>query len=293
MIMSKPIVWFTAGLAVGAGAVFLVMRARGGERGTATGSSPPGRDAHLGPTTPPPAPTPTPTLAAAPRPAAGPAPRADDVPPIDADPRTMAPEVLDRWRTRHHGVSTDPAFWDDLPPDPTWDAAQAEAVRARLASLGAPVAASAVTCRYRCCKIALAEEVTDRLGDELFSSVGLGFGAAGGRATSNDGSGQLLQTVCWRKDGADHPDRAAERATLLAQAADAVATCGRGQAPPVTLRLLLTVAPDGEVAKVDSNAADLGVPAAACAERALLERASFAPDNQPTTVPLQVTLGGA
>ena len=41
------------------------------------------------------------------------------------------------------------------------------------------------------------------------------------------------------------------------------------------------------------NAAAPGAMAAACAERALLERASFAPDSQPTTVPLQVTLGGA
>lgn len=293
--MSKPIVWFTAGLAVGAGAVFLIMRAREGERGASPSPSP---SPSAAPGGPPPStsastPSPAPATATAPGPSARPTPRADDpVPPADADPRTMAPEMLDRWRMRHHGVSSDPAFWDDLPPDPTWDATQADRVRARLAGLGAPVAADAVRCRYRCCQIELAEEVTDRLGDELFSSVGLGFGDVGGRATSNDGAGQLLQTVCWRRDDGDHPDRAVERAALLARAADGVAACGRGQTPPVTLRVLLTIAPDGEVAKVDSNAADLGVPAAACAERALLEHASFAPDNQPTTVPLQVALGG-
>lgn len=293
MSMSRPVVWFTAGLAVGAGAVFLILRARDGERGASPSSSPPAAQVGRPPATSASTPSPSPATAMAPRPTPGPTPRADEpVPPADADPRTIAPELLDRWRMRHHGVSSDPAFWDDLPPDPTWDAAQADRVRARLAGLGAAVDADAVRCRYRCCQIELAEEVTDRLGDELFSSVGLGFGDAGGRATSNDGAGQVLQTVCWRRDDGDHPDRAAERAALLARAADGVAACGRGQAPPVTLRLLLTIAPDGEVAKVDSNAADLGVPAAACAERALLEHASFAPDNLATTVPLQVAVGG-
>ena len=57
------------------------------------------------------------------------------------------------------------------------------------------------------------------------------------------------------------------------------------------LRLLLTLDPAGEISKVASNADELGVAAARCAERALTEAADFAPAPQATTVWVALPLG--
>jgi hypothetical protein len=69
------------------------------------------------------------------------------------------------------------------------------------------------------------------------------------------------------------------------------ATCARGVAPPVTLLIGLELDPAGTVAKVDSNAAELGSPAARCAEQAIVEAADFAPAPRGQYVVVRVTLG--
>ena len=205
----------------------------------------------------------------------------------------MSPEELMRWRIHHHSVSTGDDWWRELDTDAAWDAPQLERVRARLAAqFGLAVAADAVECKTRCCRIRLSEDDAARAGDELLSSVGLGFGAVGGRATSGSSEGQVTFAVCWRRDDdRAYPDRAAERAALLARAAPALTACGRGVTPPITVRVTLELDPAGEVAELHSNAADLGSAAARCAERALVEAADFAPAPEPSVVPLTAILG--
>lgn len=286
--MTKAVLGFGAGLAVGVVATYLVLRGRASSPTTAAAPTPAVTAAvpASGPAHDRTAPAPPALVAPSPTTAT-----ADPVPGPDVDPRTIPPELMDRWRMRHHGVSTADEFWDELPPDPTWDGAQTTRVRERLARLGVTVAADAVACRYRCCRVDLTEEQLEAIGDDLYSSVGLGFDDAGGHASAGLAPGRQRETACWRRGGAQHPDRLAERTELLARAAAAVAACGRGQSPRQLLRMIVTIDPDGEIAKVDSNATALGTAAASCAERALIERASFAADDRPTIVPLRVAVG--
>ncbi len=194
---------------------------------------------------------------------------------------------------REHGVTTDDEWWDGMPRDAGWDGPQAERVRALIADrFAVKLGADAIDCRTRCCRLRLPEEDFDRTADELGSAVGLGFGAAGGSATQRGADGVVTYTTCWdRADTGTYPDRAAERDQLLARTAGVVATCARGVAPPVTLLIGLELDPAGTVAKVDSNAAELGSPAARCAEQAIVEAADFAPAPRGQYVVVRVTLG--
>lgn len=288
----SPVLWLVVGAGAGAAITALVLRGRDAPRcptttTTAAAAPIPSPSPTPIPSAPPiPSPTPIPTPGGSPSPL-------PPIPPLEADPNTMSPDELMRWREYHHSVSTDDNWWAGLPTDAAWDAPQAERVRARLAAeLGHAVADDAVTCKTRCCRVALSEDEADRLGDDAMSSVVLGFGAGRGGARSGAADGRVLLTPCWaRDDRRAYPDRAVERAALLARAASALAACGRGVSPAFTLRLTLELDTDGEIAKVHSNAAELGSAAAACAERALVEAAAFAPAPQGTTVPVAVKVG--
>jgi hypothetical protein len=166
-------------------------------------------------------------------------------------------------------------------------------VRAILADqLAVTIGADAAARRARCCRLRVPEEAFDRAADELGSAVGLAFGAAGGSATRRGQDGVVTYTTCWdRHDGGAYPDRVAERDALVARTAAAVAACGRSVSPPLTLLVGLSLDPEGTVAKIDSNAAELGDPAARCAEQAIVEAADFAPAPRGQYVVVRVTLG--
>ena len=291
----SPVLWLVVGAGVGAAVTALLLHARD------TPSCPP-TTASLSPSPIPspipiPIPTPIPSLSPIPIPIPSPIPSPSaslsPIPPLDADPNAMDPDTLMRWRMHHHSVSTDDHWWNGLALDPAWDAPQLERVRARVvAELGHAIADDAVACRTRCCRIAMSEEDADRASDDLLSSVGLGFGAAGGTARSGALDGQVRLTACWsRDDPRPYPDRAAERTALLARAAPALATCSRGVTPALTVRLLLELDHNGEIMKLRSNTAEMGSAAATCAERALLDAATFAPAPEPTMVPITATIG--
>lgn len=190
------------------------------------------------------------------------------------------------------GMSTGDDWWAALPPDPAWDDAREQTVIERVGKLGVKLDANQVECKRRCCRIAIDEDTYDELGDDLTSSVGLGFEPSGGMGTSR-ANGIYLVTKCWSRQPVDKPlpDRALERDALLAKVKGELDRCGQGTSPAVTLKLGLHLDDDGQIAKVDSNAKQLGQKAATCAETAILQAASFAASAMPTYVPLTVVLG--
>jgi hypothetical protein len=205
-----------------------------------------------------------------------------------AQPRT--PTVSDD----NAGTSTDPGWWQRLPNTPAWDDAREHTVLERLAKhVGVTLDPKYVECKTRCCQIALDDATYEDSLDEITSSVGLGFEPPDGLGTSKVANGPYLVTACWSTAPQIKPlpDRAVERAALLAKAADEVRDCAHGVTPVITLKLQLHLDEDGRVEKVDSNAKQLGQKAASCAETALLAAASFAPAPMSTRVPITVALG--
>ena len=93
-----------------------------------------------------------------------------------------------------------------------------------------------------------------------------------------------------RNDDGPGPDGARDREALLAKAASALARCGQGVTPPLTVELVLTIDAHGQIAQVTNNTEPRGHEAAACAQAALRQAASFAPARS-TEVPLTVVLG--
>lgn len=194
-----------------------------------------------------------------------------------------------------HGLNTDDAWWARMPRDPAWDRAQEQKVVDRMARyVGVRVDPAQVECRTRCCRVQIDEESYDRYGADLHSSVGLRFAPPDGWATSHPAPGEVMVTTCWRADpsGAPIPDRALERDAILAAVAEALRRCGEGVSHPLTLRLVIELDEQGEIEKVDSNQEELGHPAAACAEAAILGAAQFDPAPMPTDVPFTIALGG-
>ena len=190
------------------------------------------------------------------------------------------------------GMSTDDGWWAKLPPNPAWDAPREKTVIERLAKLGVTLGPDQVECKQRCCRLAFDDETYEAHEDEIDSSVGLAFEPSGGMGTTKAGSVYLV-TKCWSAKPVDKPipDRAVERDALLAKAKAELDKCGQGASPAITLELGLLVDEQGQISKVDSNAAQLGQKAATCAETALLQAASFAASPMPTYVPITVVLG--
>ena len=188
------------------------------------------------------------------------------------------------------GPRIDDDWWARLPPNPAWDEPRERKVIDRLARLGVQLADGDIECRTRCCRFVLDPEQADL--DELQSSVGLFFEPRTGFAIGAAGEAMRLVT-CWAPAAPDtpYPDRLAEREALLAKVARELERCGARTTAPITLRLRLGIDPQGQIASVDSNAKDLGHPAATCAESALLQGANFAPAPRPTEVPVRVILG--
>jgi hypothetical protein len=193
-----------------------------------------------------------------------------------------------------HGTSTSNEWWQSMPRDAVWDAERQKVVLERLdKDLGIKLDASKVECRTRCCRLTLPEDVFEAKSPELMSSVGLRFEPPDGYASTSDKPGTTTVTSCWStKPHGALPDRAVERAALLAKAADALKKCSHGLAHAQTLKVMLHLDENGEIEKVDSNKDQLGGTAAACAEQALLAAAAFAPSSMDTDVPITVTLGG-
>ena len=191
-----------------------------------------------------------------------------------------------------HGMSTDDAWWAKLPPNPAWDEPREKAVIERVAKLGVRLGPDQVECKTRCCRLAIDDETYEAHEDELHSSVGLAFEPPGGMGTTKAGSVYVV-TKCWSTNPVDKPipDRAVERDALLAKAKAELDNCGQGTSPTITLELGLLVDEQGQISKVDSNAAQLGQKAATCAETALLQAASFAASPMSTYVPITVVLG--
>ncbi len=286
-----PTLTLIAGLAIGAGVATVALRHRAAACPATTAATP-------STTAPPTAGAPLATAAggsAAPTPGGPPAgtPAGGATPTPAAAAPCADPRAAEEAMMRERGVTTDDGWWDGMPLDPAWDAPQADRVRAVLLDqFAVKLGADAIACRTRCCRLRIPEEAFDRVADELGSAVGLAFGAAGGSATQRGTDGVVTHTACWdRHDDGAYPDRIAERDALLARTAGAVATCSRGVAPPVTLLIGLELDPAGTVAKVDSNAAELGTPAARCAEQAIVEAADFAPAPRGQYVVVRVTLG--
>lgn len=202
-------------------------------------------------------------------------------------------DIVFREPTTEHGMSTSDEWWQKMPRNATWDSARERLVVDRLArNLGVRLDPSRVSCRTRCCRVRVSEEVYDAKGDDIHSSVGLGFEPPDGYGTSTAPDGNIQITTCWST--APHrplPDRAAERDALLARTADALQRCARGIAHPEMLRLVFHLDENGAIEKVDSNKAQLGDAAASCAETVILEAAAFAPAPMSTTVPMDVRLG--
>lgn len=188
-----------------------------------------------------------------------------------------------------HGMSTSDDWWNKLPPDPAWDEPRKTKVLERLDKLGVKLDAKQVECKRRCCRIALTDDVYDEHWADI-SSLGLDFEAPDGVGVANAGTTYLV-TKCWRASDEPMPDRLAERDALLAKVKPELERCAQGTSPAITLRLVLHVDTDGQLAKVDSNAKQLGQKAASCAETAVLQAASFAASPRNTEVPLTIVLG--
>ena len=190
------------------------------------------------------------------------------------------------------GMSTDEAWWQALPPNPAWDGAREQKMIERLAKLGVTLDPKNIECKTRCCRFDLDEETKDEHWDDIQSSVGIDFEMPDGLAMAKAGDSFQI-TKCWSKKPTEKPfpDRLAEREALLAKAADELKRCGANISPAITLKLRLSIDPDGQISKVESNAKQLGQKAATCAETALLQAASFAAGPTSTEVPLTVQLG--
>jgi hypothetical protein len=191
------------------------------------------------------------------------------------------------------GMSTSSEWWESLPRVPAWDQPRQQLVIERLAKLGVRLDAKNVECRKRCCRLTLSDEVYDEHLDEITSSVGLGISPPDGRGTSGNGEGEYFVIQCWSQEvpAAPSPDRALERDALLAKVKPEIQKCGQGVSPAITLKLWLDIDEDGQITKVQSNKAQLGSRAAACAETAILAAAAFAPSPMWTNVPITVAIG--
>jgi hypothetical protein len=188
-----------------------------------------------------------------------------------------------------HGMSTSDDWWAKLPPNPAWDEPRETKVIERLARLGVKLDPKQIECKRRCCRIALTDDVYDEHWDDI-SALGLDFEPPDGSGITNAGATYLI-TKCWRASDEAIPDRLVERDALLAKLKSEIDRCGQSTSPPITLRLALHIDTDGQIAKVDSNAKQLGQKAASCAETAVLQAASFAPSPRNTEVPLTMVLG--
>jgi chorismate mutase len=188
-----------------------------------------------------------------------------------------------------HGMSTSDDWWNKLPPNPSWDAPRKQLVLDRLAKLGVKLDAKQVECKRRCCRIAIDDETYDEHFRDI-GTLGLDFEPPDGSGIANAGSTYMI-TKCWRASDEPAPDRLTERDALLAKVKPELERCAQSTSPTITLKLSLFIDTDGQIAKVDSNAKQLGQKAASCAETAVLQAAAFAPSPRNTEVPLTIVLG--
>jgi hypothetical protein len=185
-------------------------------------------------------------------------------------------------------------WFEALPPDPSWDAPREKRVIDQLAkATGVRLDPSSVECRTRCCRLTIRDDVYEAHRSEWMSSVGLGFEPTQGMAMTGGDNPAL--TVCWpeRPPESPMPDRAGERAALLARTSEAIRACAQGLTYAISLWIELDIDKDGSIKNVDSNRESIGHPAATCAENAILQAASFAPAPHETNVPLSLKLGPA
>jgi hypothetical protein len=188
-----------------------------------------------------------------------------------------------------HGMSTSDDWWNKLPPNPAWDAPRKQLVLDRLAKLGVKLDAKQVECKRRCCRIAIDDETYDDHFRDI-GTLGLDFEPPDGSGIVNAGTTYMI-TKCWRASDEPAPDRLVERDALLAKVRPELERCARSTSPAITLKLSLYIDTDGQLAKVDSNAKQLGQKAASCAETAVLQAAAFAPSPRNSEVPLTIVLG--
>jgi chorismate mutase len=188
-----------------------------------------------------------------------------------------------------HGMSTSDDWWNKLPPNPSWDAPRKQLVLDRLAKLGVKLDAKQVECKRRCCRIAIDDETYDEHFRDI-GTLGLDFEPPDGSGIANAGSTYMI-TKCWRASDEPAPDRLTERDALLAKVKPELERCAQSTSPTITLKLSLFIDTDGQIAKVDSNAKQLGQKAASCAETAVLQAAAFAPSPRNSEVPLTIVLG--
>jgi hypothetical protein len=189
-----------------------------------------------------------------------------------------------------HGTRTEDAWWAAMPKNPSWDDRRRQELLRRFDKyIGIKLEPSQVECKTRCCRVRLDNEAYEAHSEDVMSSVGLHFDVPDGLAMENRGEDALV-TACWQTKPPEKPmpDRGAERDATIARAAAAIRKCG---APPqMILKMQLALDEEGQIAKVRSNKTELGHPAAACAETAILQAADFAPAPMETDVPIAVDL---
>lgn len=196
-----------------------------------------------------------------------------------------------------HGTGGADAWWECLPRDLAWDAERARYLLDRIAThVGLVLDPSRLECRARCCRLHLTQEEHRIHGGDLASSVGVRVGPTDGYLrTPIDPAvpdGDLLVTTCWKPGPlADYPDRAVERAIVLAEAAGELAACGTLPGAPAEATLTVVLDDDGGIDTI-SHATSMPRPVMHCISAALREVGVFEPP--PTAmarmIPMRVRL---
>ncbi len=168
------------------------------------------------------------------------------------------------------------------------------AMRDRLEShLSAIASDSKVECRDGCCRMSMTADDTDRLGEIMNSSVGVGWFPAETK-TMTVKENNVIQGLCLGgnqpPDLDAMPDRGIERDALVENALPALSICAKKADAVFDLKMALTIDQDGQISDIDSTEKYAGHAAADCAGAALLTHSAFAPWTQVTTMILEFRL---